>query len=139
MDNANLFAGIDLIELIPLVVIGAVESAPKQSNVPVASALGALSGSDFLRELLNCGNDKRIYRVLRMKKETFRKLCIWFRQKGHLQDSRFIRVEQQVAQFLWIINFNMSIEATAERFRLTNEPVSRYVFILLINQLLIIY
>jgi len=42
MDDANLFAGIDLMELIPLIAIGVVERASKQSNIPVASAPGVL-------------------------------------------------------------------------------------------------
>ena len=49
MNDANLFAGIDLMELIPLIAIGVVESASKQANIPVASTPRVLSGSDFLR------------------------------------------------------------------------------------------
>ena len=45
MDDANLFAGIDLIELIPLITIGVVESASKQSSIPVASTPGVLGGT----------------------------------------------------------------------------------------------
>jgi hypothetical protein len=59
---------------------------------------GALSGADYLGELLNCDNTKQIYGVLRMKKETFTQLCQRFRT-----DSRETKIEQQLAQFLWII------------------------------------
>jgi hypothetical protein len=59
-----------------------------------------LSGADYLRDLLDWGNHKRIYSVLRMQKETFMSFCSWFRKGGFLKDSRTVGVEQQVAMFI---------------------------------------
>ena len=92
----DLFGGIDLLDIIPLVVVTAVEKAPQYSNKKTVSRTGVLSGSDFVHELLNSGDEKRIYQVLRMKKETFLLLCNWFRQKQLLRDSRNTSIEQQV-------------------------------------------
>ena len=68
----DIFEDIDLSDIIPIIVLGAVEDA-KTRRTPRNTSL---AGSDYLRELLSCGNDKRIYGVLRMKKETFRSLCL---------------------------------------------------------------
>ena len=125
MDDANSFADIDMIEVLPLIVIGVVQEAPNRTNAPIRSGGGTLSGADFLHKLLDCGNEKRIYGVLRMRTGTFKELCSWFRRRKLLSDSRNVAIEQQVAQFLWVINYNASISATAERFRISVEPTSR--------------
>lgn len=111
-------------DFIPLIVIGVADSQPKHTNVSIAAREGVFSGSTFLDELLNCGNNKRIYGVLRMKKETFKKLCNWFRKRKLLSDSCYVLIEQQVAQFLWIINYGASLDATSERFRISRELTS---------------
>ena len=126
MDDSILFDGVDILDIIPLIAIAVAQEAPNHSNKLTSSREGILSGSDYLNELLNCGNKIRIYSILRMKRSTFLCLCLWFRKKGLLQDSRNTSIEQQVAQFLWIINFSASTAQTAERFRVTKEPVSRY-------------
>ena len=125
MDDTDNFADFDIIDLLPFIIIGVVEEAPKHANAPIRSGEGTLSGADFLRELHESDNDKRIYSVLRMKRGTFRELCSWFRKRKLLSDSRNVAVEQQVAQFIWIINYSASLTATAERFRLSLEPTSR--------------
>jgi len=67
MDALDLLPDIELIDLIPLIAIAAVESAPERSNTPITSGDGILSGSDYLSELLSCGDEKRIYTALRMR------------------------------------------------------------------------
>jgi len=129
MDSGNLFGDIDMEDLIPIIAMAAVQGAPKHSNTPTRSGDGVLSGSDYLDELLKCNNEKRIYGVLRMRKETFLQLCMLLRKKGLLKDSRNVMIEQQVVQFLWIINYSASFEATGERFRLSLEPISRYIYL----------
>jgi len=47
----DLFGGIDLLDIIPLVVVAAVEKAPQYSNKKTVSSTGILSGSDFVQEL----------------------------------------------------------------------------------------
>jgi hypothetical protein len=125
MDDRDLFGGIDMSNIIPIIALGAVQEVRNSSNTPIGSKDGILSGADYLRELLNSGNESRIYRVLRMKKDTFQKLCSWCRTKGGLKESRTVPIEQQVAQFLWILNYSASLDSTAERFSITKEPVSR--------------
>jgi hypothetical protein len=80
-------------------VLGAVDKA-QESREQLGSSKPILSRADYLRDLLNCGNHKRIYSVLRMQKETFEKLCSWFKKGGYLKDSRVVGVKQQVAMFL---------------------------------------
>jgi hypothetical protein len=87
------FEDIDLSEIIPIIILGAVETA-KDAKTPRSTGL---PGGDYLRELLNCGNEKRIYEVLRMKRDTFFKLCLWLRKNSTLKDSRHILIEEQVA------------------------------------------
>jgi hypothetical protein len=125
MDDRDLFGGIDISNIIPIIALGAVQEARNSSNTPIGLKDGILSSADYLQELLNSGNESQIYRVLRMKKETFQKLCSWCQMKGGLKESRIVPIEQQVAQFLWILNYSASYDSTAERFSITKEPVSR--------------
>lgn len=60
-----------------------------------------------------------------MKKETFYSLCLWLCKNTALKDSHNILITEQVAMFLWIINFDASIGDTAERFQHSTETVSR--------------
>src|SRR5947209_20430401 len=71
---------IDLSEIIPMVILGAVENA-KEPKIPRNTGL---PGGHYLRELLKCGNDKRIYSVLRMQKDTFYSLCLCLRKNSDL-------------------------------------------------------
>ena len=117
----DVFEDIDLSDIIPLIVMGAVENAKE----PKISRNTGQPGGDYLRDLLECGNDKRIYSVLRIKKETFNKLCLWQRKSTALKDSCNILIPKQVAIFLWIINFDASIWETGERFQHSTRTISR--------------
>lgn len=115
------FGNIDLEELIPIIIIGAVEEAqasrtPRNTGQP---------GGVYLQELLE-SSEKRIYSVLRMKKETFLELCSWLQTYTDLAPSRNISVQEQVAMFLWTVNYSASNGAVAERFQHSGETVSRY-------------
>ena len=120
MDTFNLFEDIDITDIVPLIALRAVQEAV--SKVPRNTGL---SSSDYLRELLNCGNEKRIYSVLRIRKDTFNQLCLWLCRNASLKDSRHILIKEQVAIFLWIINFSASIPSTAERFQHSQETISQ--------------
>jgi hypothetical protein len=76
MDDWDLFEAIDIEDISALIALGAVDKAqqPKEQS---GSSEPILSGADYLRDLLNCGNQKRIYSVLRMQKETFEKLYLY--------------------------------------------------------------
>jgi hypothetical protein len=114
------FEDIDLSEIIPIIALGAVEAT---KGARTSRSTGQ-PGGDYLRELL-ASSEKRVYEVLRMKKATFCELCLWLRRNGNLKDSRFILIEEQVAMFLWTINYSASTRVVAERFQHSTEPVSR--------------
>jgi len=64
---------INMEDIIPAIVIRVAqatrpEKTPRNTGQP---------GRDYLSELLDNGNPKRIYEVLRMEKQTFLKLCDW--------------------------------------------------------------
>jgi hypothetical protein len=124
MDNWDLFDKIDIEDMSMLIALGITDH--KQGlKQPRGESATLFTGGDYLRDLLNCGNDKRIYSVLRMKKDTFKALCLFIRKGGHLKDSREVLIEQQVFIFLWIIIYGASHDSTGERFGLTREPISR--------------
>ena len=69
---------IDLSEIIPMIILGAIESKPAH-KMPMNTGQ---PGGDYLRELLDTNHPTRIYRILRMKKETFQALCLWLRKNS---------------------------------------------------------
>jgi hypothetical protein len=99
MDDWDLFEAIDIEDLSSIITLGAVGEA-RDLREESGTSEPILSGADYLRDLLNCGNHKRIYSVLRMQKDTFDKFCSWIRRGGHLKDSKKVMIEQQVAMFL---------------------------------------
>jgi hypothetical protein len=54
------FEDIDILDIVPIIVLRAVDTA-KATEIPRSTGLHS---RDYLRELLNCGNEKRIYEVL---------------------------------------------------------------------------
>jgi hypothetical protein len=115
---------IDIEDIIPAIVLGAVQSA-KAEKTPRSTGL---SGSRYLSELLQ-SSPRRIYDVLRMQKDTFYKLCDWLEANTSLQSSRRTSVRDQVAMFLWTINYSASNRQVMERFQHSGETISRYIFI----------
>jgi hypothetical protein len=113
-----------LLDIIPIVVLGAVEEEQERGKKRIPRSTGQ-KGGDYMRELLNCGNERRIYEVLRMQKSTFEALCTWLRKNSDLKDTRHLRVEEQVGMFLWTINYSASSRAVAERFQHSGETISR--------------
>jgi hypothetical protein len=119
-----------VLDIVPLIALGVVETAIAQEQDQRGSRIPRSTGQkggDYLRELLNCGSDKRIYEVLRMQKGTFQALCTRLRKDKGLKDSQHIRIEEQVAMFLWTLNYSASSRTVAERFQHSREPISRYV------------
>ena len=112
---------IDFTDLIPLIVVGAIE-ASKSERVPRNTGQ---KGGVYLQELL-ASTPRRIYDVLRMKKETFISLCTWLQVNGGLAPSRYIAVDEQVFMFLWTLNYSASNRQVEERFQHSGETVSRY-------------
>jgi hypothetical protein len=64
-----------------------------------------------------------------MKRETFFKLCEWVEANNqvHLVRGTSITTREQVAMFLWTINYSASNRVVQERFQHSGETVSRYV------------
>jgi hypothetical protein len=119
-----------VLDIVPLIALGVVETAIAQEQEQRGSRIPRSTGQkggDYLRELLNCGSDKRIYEVLRMQRGTFQALCTRLRKDGGLKDSRHIQIEEQVAMFLWTLNYSASSRTVAKRFQHSREPISRYV------------
>jgi hypothetical protein len=102
---------LDLLNLLPLVVLGVVQEAQSQKQLRNTS----IKGGVYLDDLLN-STPRRIYDVLRMRKETFLRLCLWLRTNTELRASRYISVQEQVAMFLWTINYSASNAQVEERF-----------------------
>jgi hypothetical protein len=113
---------IDLGELIPLAVIGAVQAMKLERGTPRSTGL---PGRVYLNEFFQNGTPRRIYDVLRMQKETFFKLCDWLESNTDIESLRYISVQEQVAMFLWTINFSVSNKQVMERFQHSGEIVSR--------------
>jgi hypothetical protein len=115
---------IDIEDIIPAIVLGAAQRArakgtPRNTGLP---------GSQYLSELLQ-SSPRRIYNVLRMQKDTFYKLCNWLEANTLLKPSRHILVQEQVAMFLWTINYSASSRQVIERFQHSPETISRYILI----------
>ena len=79
---------IDLSDVIPIIVLGAAEAAKSQNT----SRNTGQPGEKYVQELLQ-GTEKRIYDVLRMKRETFSQLCRWLQKNTELASSRNISIE----------------------------------------------
>jgi hypothetical protein len=121
MDISDWDSDIDLEDIIPAIVIGAVQASkaqktPRNTGQP---------GCEYLQELLECNNPKRIYDVLRMQKETFLELSNWLEINSKLESSRNISIQEQLAMFLWTINYNAGNRQVMERFQRSGETVSR--------------
>lgn len=104
----------------------AVLLAYKEENQP--HYYKGLSGRDYVRELLNCGNQKRCYEVLRMSLATFQALVLWLSTNTELRGSRKqagIQIEEKLMIFLHIISRGASNRDTAERFSCSNYAISK--------------
>jgi hypothetical protein len=66
MDAFDLFGDIDITDIILIIILGAVQEA-----VSKVSRSTRPPGADYLDELLDCENEKRIYSALQIKEETF--------------------------------------------------------------------
>ena len=95
-------------------------------RMPRPMCTSPLSRREYISELLSCGNENRIQRVLGMKLEVFQFLCLELTKRGSLAPSKFISVEEQVAMFLYAIVRSATNRDIQERFQHSGETVSRY-------------
>jgi hypothetical protein len=86
-----------------------------------------LRGRDYVQELLNCGNQRRHFDVLRMSLTTFQALVYWLGVNTELKSSRKQtgpQIEEKVIIFLYIISRGASNRDTAERFSYSSRTIS---------------
>jgi hypothetical protein len=60
MDNSDLFGDIELMDILPLIVMGVVKEALKHSYIPTLSREGVLLENDYVNKLLNYNNPAQI-------------------------------------------------------------------------------
>ena len=85
-----------------------------------------LSGSAWVNELLK-GHHSRIYSTLRVQKHVFKKLVETLRLDGNANDSKRVKLEEQVAIFLYISATGLPIRQAAERFQRSYDTIHRFV------------
>jgi len=124
MDTNQWLDNINIEDIIPAIVLGVVQSA-KTEKIPQSTGL---PGSEYLFKLLQ-SSPKCIYDVLRMQRTTFCKLCDWLEANTPLKASRNTSIQEQVAMFLWTINYSASNRQVMERFQHSGETISRYIYL----------
>ena len=76
-------------------------------------------------------NDTTCVNMLRLRKESFFHFCKLFWDRGLLQDTIHMCVEQQVAMFLNTVGHNLRNRLVATNFDRSGETVSRYFHLVL--------
>lgn len=89
-----------------------------------------MTGPRWVAELLN-GNTNRIYESLGMERHVFINLCNLMKHRGWLQDSRYVRVDEQLAMFVQALQGSCSTRRRCERFQHSGETVSKFFKIVL--------
>ncbi|CAN6714445.1 unnamed protein product [Malus baccata var. baccata] len=83
------------------------------------------TGAKFIDEVLN-GQNESCLENFRMDKHVFYKLCDILQGKGLLRHTNRIKIEEQLAMFLFIIGHNLRTRAVQELFRYSGETISRH-------------
>lgn len=85
-----------------------------------------ISDSDkFVYQILN-GPNEQCLENFRMDKPVFYKLCDILQTRGLLRHTNRIKIEEQLAIFLFIIGHNLRTRAVQELFRYSGETISRH-------------
>lgn len=92
---------------------------------PKLMRTSAVSGAEYIYDVMYCGNPRRIQEILHMKLEVFQFLCIELESSASLSASKFITIEEKVAIFLWTVARSASNRDTQERFQHSGETISR--------------
>lgn len=93
---------------------------PKESSYNFTS-----NGKKFVDEVLS-GANERCLDSFRMDKHIFYKLCDILQAKGLLRHTNRIKIEEQIAIFMFIIGHNLRTRAVQELFRYSGETISRH-------------
>lgn len=83
------------------------------------------TGNIWVMELLQ-GNDKRFFRMFRMDKHVFYRLCSELQNKYEFKGSKRMNVFEILGMFLHILGHGVVIRLAQERFQHSGETVSRY-------------
>ncbi|XP_021614892.1 uncharacterized protein LOC110616725 [Manihot esculenta] len=92
---------------------------PKELSMSIAN------GTKFVDEVLS-GQSDCCLENFRMDKQVFYKLCDILQAKGLLRHTNRIKIEEQLAIFLFIIGHNLRTRAVQELFRYSGETISRH-------------
>ncbi|GAV75064.1 LOW QUALITY PROTEIN: DDE_4 domain-containing protein, partial [Cephalotus follicularis] len=76
-------------------------------------------------ELLR-GSDRQCIELMRMSREAYVRLCMHFRHKLWLHDSRYVLVEEKMAMFLTIIGHNERYVVIKRRFQYSSQIIHKY-------------
>jgi hypothetical protein len=71
-------------------------------------------------------DDTQCVKLLRMKRAPFFQLCDLFRTRDLLRDNINSQIEEQVAMFLLVIDYNQRFRVIKHTFRRSTETISRY-------------
>ncbi|XP_042488303.1 uncharacterized protein LOC122068492 [Macadamia integrifolia] len=86
----------------------------------------AFTGATWVHEVLH-GHANRCYEEFGMERHVFLNLCLLMRHRGWLQDSRKIRVDEQLAMFMFrITGVGPTNRAVEERFQHSGQTVNYY-------------
>lgn len=97
----------------------AVTTSKEVSNVSISD------GNKFVYQILN-GTNEQCFENFRMDKPVFYKLCDLLQTRGLLRHTNRIKIEEQLAIFLFIIGHNLRTRAVQELFCYSGETISRH-------------
>ncbi|QHN76654.1 hypothetical protein HN51_054156 [Arachis hypogaea] len=95
------------------------------NHVPKDLSCLASKGEKFVDAVLN-GQNELCLENFRMDKSIFYKLCDMLQAKGLLRHTNRIKIEEQLAIFMFIIGHNLRTRAVQELFRYSGETISRH-------------
>ncbi|KAL0406448.1 UNVERIFIED_CONTAM: hypothetical protein Slati_3958700 [Sesamum latifolium] len=99
---------------------GSTEGLPKELGRP-----SEFKGTKFVDDVLK-GPNESCLENFRMDKHVFYKLCDMLHTKGLLRHTNRIKIEEQLAIFMFIVGHNLRTRAVQELFRYSGETISRH-------------
>ncbi|XP_071738895.1 uncharacterized protein [Rutidosis leptorrhynchoides] len=84
-----------------------------------------MTGGLFTLQLLQ-GNDTQCVELLRMSRDSYVRLCTYFRVKGWLKDSKHLSVEEKIAMFLMMLGHNQRYILVKRLFQHSKQTIHKY-------------
>lgn len=91
----------------------------------LSHTLSSNGSTKFVDEVLN-GQNERCLDNFRMDKHVFYKLCDILQARGLLRHTNRIKIEEQLAIFMFIVGHNLRTRAVQELFKYSGETISRH-------------